>query len=393
MAEHIGTRIAYWRRRRGGLTQATLGGLAGVSQAYISQVEAGRKPVDKRSTLIAIADALQVTVADLLETPGDPADPQRDRADTAVPAIRVVLAEIEEGERRPALRGPEEMAAAVAELSRRRVAADYPGMATMLTTLLPDAAAYGGVYLARVAYETATCLKNLGYRDLALPASRIGVAAARDADDPAWIGATSYFHTIALPLEAPGLSTRAAVRFVGELQGRAADVGVRQMLGQLHVSAALTSAIDGRAADAAAHLTEAKREALTLGDPDDGVGFNNLCFGPTNVGLWEMTVAAESGEHGQVVELAQTVEPRRLKPSDRSFSYWSSYGRALAQSSKTDRQALVALVQAERSAPAAFARSQVIRDTVVTLTYRARHRAVSAELRTLSRRVGIDTPA
>ena len=38
-ADHIGARVAYWRRRRG-LTQAVLAGLAGVSQPFISHVEA-----------------------------------------------------------------------------------------------------------------------------------------------------------------------------------------------------------------------------------------------------------------------------------------------------------------------------------------------------------------
>lgn len=65
-AETIGARVRYWRMRRNGMTQAVLAGLAGVSQSYISQVESGRKTIDRRSTLVAVAAALQVTVADLL---------------------------------------------------------------------------------------------------------------------------------------------------------------------------------------------------------------------------------------------------------------------------------------------------------------------------------------
>jgi hypothetical protein len=54
------------------------------------------------------------------------------------------------------------------------------------------------------------------------------------------------------------------------------------MLGQLHLSAAFTSAVAGRTDVARAHLTEAEREAATLGDPEDGAGFNGCGFGPTN---------------------------------------------------------------------------------------------------------------
>src|SRR5882724_4477852 len=104
MAEHIGTRVAYWRRRRGGMAQATLAGLAGVSQSYISQVEAGRKNVERRSTLVALAAALNVTVADLLGQPGDPTDPNRDTVTSLIPSIRAALIELEEDERRPPVR-------------------------------------------------------------------------------------------------------------------------------------------------------------------------------------------------------------------------------------------------------------------------------------------------
>src|SRR5207302_7674704 len=134
------------------------------------------------------------------------------------------------------------------------------------------------------------------------------------------------------------------------LQSGAADSQVRQVLGQLHLSAALVCAVNERPVDAEAHLAEATREGRSLGDPDDGLGFNLLAFGPTNVGLWRMTVAAELGEHGRVIELARTIEPRRLKVANSCQAYWMHLGRSLAHSGKTDREALVALIHAERAA-------------------------------------------
>jgi hypothetical protein len=165
------------------------------------------------------------------------------------------------------------------------------------------------------------------------------------------------------------------------------------MLGQLHLSASLASAVDQRPADAAAHLAEASREAESLGDPDDGVGFNLMCFGPTNIGLWQMTVAGELAEHGRVIEIGRDLNPNRLKIADRHYSYWLNMGRSLAHSGKADREALVAFINAERSAPVAFSRNQAARDSVVSMVLRARRRSVSRELQVLARRLGIEVPA
>src|SRR6266550_669984 len=209
-ADHIGARIAYWRRRRSGMTQAVLAGLAGVSQSYISHVESGRKGIERRSTLVAIAGALQVSVADLLDQPGEPTDPAYQRASAAVPALRVALAEIVEGEVDPPIRGPEQMDAALDQLSQLRASARYVEMATALPGILRDAPGHGPHYLARVGYDVGDVLKSLGYRDLALSAARVAVNGALDAEDPAWIGATRYFYTLALPMEAPKLSSKVA---------------------------------------------------------------------------------------------------------------------------------------------------------------------------------------
>jgi len=393
MADHIGTRIRYWRRRRGGMTQATLAGLAGVSQSYISQVESGIKGVERRSTLVSLAAALQVSVVDLLGQPGDPTDPLKAGAAAAVPAIRVVLIEIDEGERRPPARGPEEMAAAAEQVRALRARSEYAPMAGLLPGLLLDAAAYGRLTLAEVGHAASECLSSLGYRDMAMLAARVAVNAAQEAENPAWIGSTRFVYTLSLPIEAAPTTSRVADKALNALQDKASDTDVRQMLGQLHLSASLVCAVDRRPDDAAAHLAEAHREAATLGDPDDGIGFNVLAFGPTNLGLWRLAVETELGEYGRVIELARRIEPRRLKVANRHQSYWLHLGRALAHSGKTDREALVAFMNAERAAPVPFGLNPMARDTVVSMVHRARHRSVSDDLRMLARRLGVEVAA
>ncbi|MFC0006696.1 helix-turn-helix domain-containing protein [Micromonospora siamensis] len=388
-AETIGARIRYWRMRRGGMSQAVLAGLAGVSQSYVSQVESGRKAVDRRSTLVAIAAALQVTVADLLGQGSETGDPARERAADCVPAIWSALIEIEDGERRPLTRSRDELAANIARSDQLRNRSNYPAMARMLPGLLLEAAAVGGTVLAQVAYQASTCLRNLGYRHLALNAARVAVAAAEHAEDQAWLGASRFAYTQSLPIESAALAARAADRSLAELQTGAEDERVRQMLGQLHLSAALTSTVSGRSDIAQDHLVEAAREAATLGDPPDGAGFNGCGFGPTNVGLWQMSIAAESGEPGRVIELSRTVRPQVLTASIRQSSYWLDLGRALTESGR-DPEALAAFVRAEQAAPVPFALNPLAQDAVVTMAQRVKRRAVPHELRLLASRLGIN---
>lgn len=389
----IGARIRYWRLRRGGMTQAVLAGLAGVSQSYISQVEAGRKTIERRATLVGIAKALKVTVSDLLGQPGDPTDPAKAGAADAVPSIWAALIEIEEGERRQPIRSREQLTADMAAAAGMRARADYVALAQLLPGLLLDAAASGSLELAETAYEASVCLRNLGYRHLSLSAARLALAGAEESEDPAWTGAARFVYTLALPIEAAPIASRAAGRALTDLQATAARPDVRQMLGQLHLSAALACAVDQRTAEAEAHVAEAAREAASLGDPEDGTGFNLSCFGPTNVGLWRMSVATELGDYGRVIEIARSVRPDGLRPANRHQSYWLNLGRALSHSGKQDREALVAFVNAERAAPIPFVLNPLARDAVVAMVHRARRRSVSDDLRVLARRVGVQVAA
>ncbi|MFI6263375.1 helix-turn-helix domain-containing protein [Micromonospora sp. NPDC051006] len=391
--ETIGARIRYWRMRRGGMTQAVLAGLAGVTQSYVSQVESGRKTIDRRSTLVALAAALQVTVADLLGQGTESGDPARESAAECVPAIWSALIEIEDGERRPATYTKDRLAVEIARSDQLRNSCNYPAMARLLPGLLLEAAAVGGAALAQVAYQASTCLRHLGYRHLALNAARISVSAAEDVEDQAWIGASRFAYAQSLPIESARLAARAADRSLAELQENASDVRVRQMLGQLHLMAALASTVDGRPDVARDHLAAATGEAASLGDPADGGGFNGCCFGPTNVGLWKMSIAAEQGESGRVIELSRMVRPQVLVASNRQLSYWLDVGRALADGGRRDTEALAAFIQAERAAPVPFAINPLVRDAVVTLAQRAQRRAVPDELRLLASRIGIDLAA
>ena len=64
-----GQRIARARRRRG-LSQATLAGLVGRSESWLSQVERGLREIDSHTVLNALAEILRVDVTELTERLG-----------------------------------------------------------------------------------------------------------------------------------------------------------------------------------------------------------------------------------------------------------------------------------------------------------------------------------
>jgi hypothetical protein len=331
-------------------------------------------------------------VTDNIGSHPNPTDPVRAAVVGHTPAVRAAVIEVEEGERRQPRLADDQLRDLIARVDGLRSVSDYSAMVPLLPELLIEAAARGGTTLAQAGYCCSVSLRNLGYRDLALSAARIGVVAAHDAEHLAWLGAAEFAHILAMPVEAAPTAARVTDRALAALQRGAADVEVRQMLGQLHLTNSLTCAVAGRPDDAAAHLAAAGVEADSLGDPQDGAGFNFCSFGPTNVALWRMSVNIELGECGRAVETAGTFTPEPLRMANRHQAYWMCLGRALAHSGRTDREALVAFTRAERAAPTAFALHPFARDTISAMVYRARHRSVPEELRVLARRVGVDVP-
>ena len=64
----IGARLRTLRRWRG-MTQTQVAGLAGLSPSFLSMVETGQRPLDRRSHIAALASALKVSESDLVGGP------------------------------------------------------------------------------------------------------------------------------------------------------------------------------------------------------------------------------------------------------------------------------------------------------------------------------------
>lgn len=94
----IGRRMREIRAWRG-MTQKAVAELAGFSEGYLSRIEHGQCPVERRSTLEAFAAALRVAPSELAEQAFPPAaaDPATGEAQATVTALEVALSDLDLG--------------------------------------------------------------------------------------------------------------------------------------------------------------------------------------------------------------------------------------------------------------------------------------------------------
>ncbi|MEV0842719.1 helix-turn-helix transcriptional regulator [Actinocatenispora sera] len=395
---HIGTRVRYWRGRRG-LSQVALAGLAGMSQAYLSQIETGVRTVDSRATLARLAEALQVTTASLEGQPADPRTPEHSSASAAIPAVRAALVAASLGDDVTTGRGVDELAAEVDRAVRLRTEADYARLTPLLPDLISDlhaATCSADEQTAQVAlrlmvsalYCCTFTMKYLGYPDLAMAAADQAQRAAERLDDPTVRGIADFVRIQSLPPELGRLARHLSADAVDRLAVLADDPTAGHVYGMLHLVSARVAAVDRRTADVATHLAEARSIATRLGETTDG-GPVALWFGPTNVTFWETAIAVELGEGGRVRELAASVTPTGVRSATRQASWYADLGRGLAQTRRADREALSYLTRAERCAPQRIRLDAAVQNTVFAMLRRSRSVTMNHGLQELANRVGM----
>ncbi|MGH3831304.1 MAG: hypothetical protein ACRDRS_12810 [Pseudonocardiaceae bacterium] len=247
------------------------------------------------------------------------------------------------------------------------------------------------VQACRAAYILA---KRIGRIELAGIAVQRGLDAAQRAERPELVALMRMNQTTTLI--GVGARRRArllcaeALRDISALPGPTPEDTINaEACGMLHLMTGLIAARDGRAADVATHLSEARSLATHTGER------NHLrChFGPTNVLAWELGLAVEAGNGPVVAE--------RLVTAPIDLSVFASKGRAAqvqfdlarawvqAEGSR-DAEALRALDAAARLAPIHIRHDPIARELVRTLDGRAPRRVW--ELDSLLHRIGTGAP-
>jgi transcriptional regulator with XRE-family HTH domain len=196
----IGERVAFYRRRRG-LAQIVLAGLVARTEDWLSRVENNKIEIDRLSVIRRIAEALDVTIGDLV---GDPTllEWTPESGVRTVPALRAALMDYRQftpglASTRPPDEPPnlDAVERDVAELFSAYQASRYGYLtgraplvlsdALLAVRLADDDAKRRGNALLALAYQASvSVLTKLGEGDLAWIASERGLAAAQQAENP-----------------------------------------------------------------------------------------------------------------------------------------------------------------------------------------------------------------
>jgi len=401
----MGARARMIRRRRG-LSLAVVAGLVGITKQYLSQLELGQRGFSRRGLIEDLATALGCSVADLTGQPYLPPDRASAEASATLLDIGIVLSDVTLDD------VPDVPARPIGQLARlidaandHRDQAQYAVAGRELATLLTELHVHvvtGDAETRQKALATLVegcCVasgiaKNLGQPTIAVLAGRRGYDAAQRLGDPALIGFSAFGRSLALMRQgrhdrATRLLTASIDALAGQADPTAPDPSAAEAYGRLHLGAAVNAARAHRAADARDHLREADAIARRTGERNT----LRLHFGPTNVAIWSVTVAADL-EEGPVAYdrvTAHTINVDALGSVNRVATLHIDLARALGQAQGTrDADAIRHLDRADRIAPVLTRNDPWARELVVVLSRRARRRVW--ELDSLCNRFGIGRP-
>lgn len=385
------------RRTLSGLSQTELAERVGITRTYLSKIENGHRAIDKRSTLIRLAAALQCSIQELFGHPYEPTAHADLALIAAVPLIRAALDEPEEDPDAP--RPFQQLDLAVDRAMAARmdctpgVLGEYlPGVLTDARTLWYDQGNYaGGVLLVKALVTGSLALKPAGYIDLAQRMAELADQVAAAHGDPVCIAAAQF--ALAQCALAVGSRKRSA-----RLAGGGADQldqltrtgklppqlhnDVLTWMTMLRLHAALSEASLGTG-DSAAHLAIAEVAAR-------GVVGNPWRMEATteNVGVWRVGVNLEEGNLDQALHLLRRVEVNGLLSPQRRARLWLDGGRAAALTGDTET-AISYLLRADAAAPGDLRQRPTAVDLVAGFV-RQSSGGGSAELMDLANRVGVD---
>lgn len=398
----IGARLRTLRRWRG-MTQVALAGLSGLSPAFISMVENGKRPLDRRSHLAAIASALRVSETDLVGGPHLTPDPLQSDPHPTIPALRVALqTNTLTSPATERARPLADLAGEVADEVRPACRdANYRRAGELLPSLLDElhfhVAEPADEAMLRLALETLVdaCVAAeetanvLGHTDLAFTAAARALEAAAALDDPVQHGKAAWAHVMTLPCDGmPERKLAVAERAADRLEPHASDEQGVEILGMLTLTAAMAAAVVHKDVTVGNWLDEAG--ALADRVPDTPM-VNWQLFSKTNVGIWRVQVGCERGLAGAgMLELASQIDVSRVSEhSQRRAAFLADTGRGLARDPRTRGDAVQWLLQAERAAPQWIRNNPAARESVAYLLHRATKAAGGRELRGIAARMGL----
>ncbi|MGW5743845.1 helix-turn-helix domain-containing protein [Amycolatopsis sp. NPDC003861] len=390
MPSAIGDNLRQIRHARG-KSLAVVAGRAGISASYLSRLESGDRALDRRSLIVSLADALEVAPSEItgsaLTTPGELEE------DRSLNEVRLALLAVSMGQPRGQVLPAEVLEPRVTAILTAQRDCDYglvgeklPGLIRDLHSTLQahrDERAVLRLLVLTHVQGTQAWLGDIGASlDLAWQAAMLAQDAAQRLDEPLFT-AVSGFGTAFGLLAAGGFD-------MAEETLRTSSPGTgtpeqAQLAGMLTLTSSLVSAAQRNNTERLAALDHATDLAEHTGE-GNALWFG---FGPSNVGVWRMSVALEAGEHAEAAKIAETVNPDALPSPTRKSAYYREYGRALARLPKRRNDAVLMLRQAELISPARIHRHPFMRSILSELVAKAKRDQIGRELRGMAYRAGL----
>jgi tetratricopeptide (TPR) repeat protein len=348
---------------------------------WLQKAENNRIELDRLSVIRSLAQALDISIGDLI---GEPIllDWTADTRTQTVPALRAALMDYSQlspllADNSAAAEPPtldtlgQQVGATFDSYQQSRfgyVTARAPGLlhdAVAATRAAESPEKARAHELLAFSYQAAaSVLTKLGEADLAWIAAERGLAAAQNTDNLVVTG--SLFRSVAHTLLATGryrpaieLVDRAAGVLGAEL-GRA-DGQMLSVYGSLFLTGAMAAS---RAEDRPAtkgFLQEAQEAADRLGQDANHVW---TAFGPTNVAIHRVNTAMELGDVQIALDLGPGVDTTDL-PTERRVRHALELARAYSARNLRD-EALAVLLDAEQIAPEQVRHHFISRQLVLT---------------------------
>jgi transcriptional regulator with XRE-family HTH domain len=396
--DSIGRRIAVYRRRRG-LSQSALAALVGRSESWLSQVERGVRSVDRMSVLLDLSRLLHVDVQVLTGTPRKlvPGGGSRPVEINGVRRVLTQYASLMCGDVAPPPWG--ELRRIAAETHVDYQAARYSSVIRELPRLLEHAdalivaagrdgreaeLAYVDVYVV-----ASKLLTKLGVGDLGvLTADRAATVAGRT-DSPVAQGVAIYQVVAALLRsgqidQAELLSTRTAQQFLPRV--RPDDPALASVTGALWLIAGVIAARRADRWEAESRVDQAEQLSGIVGRD---ANYAWTAFGPTNVAIHRVSIAAELGDPAAALDAAAELNVDALPAGLASRRAQVSLDLAWAHAQRRrDAEATLNLLAAERMAPETIAHNVMAREAIHEILARAK-RGNGNALQALARRAGV----
>jgi transcriptional regulator with XRE-family HTH domain len=370
---------------------AVVAGLAGISTGHLSRIERGERALDRRSLIVALANALQVTPSELTTLPMPAAG--NGAVDAGVEALRLAI-------QRASFGSPGGQVIPVGVIRDRvhsvlgaqnrcehdAVGAALPALVADLHTSIAagrDVAELLALAALLHVQGTHSWLRTAGAsNDLCFAAARLGRDAAYERGEPVSVAVAAFGSANGLIASGDfGLAETELDR----VDFAPTSPETEQLAGALAVTRSLLAAAQKEPSAVDGPLQMAAELAERTGEQNAYY----LGFGPTSVGVWRMSVALESGDHSRATAVAETIRPESLINPTRRATYWTGYGRALARMRGRQNEAVMALRRAEKISPGKVLRNPLARDIIGELVARSQRDAVGRELRGMAYRAGL----